>query len=161
MAARHDPQGDAHLTAVPTVVNCGEAFNVVPADGELLCDLRADALETFDTVLADLPERVDGVRLESSFLRLWPGMDSREPTAPLLAAASERLGRPIIGARRGGASDASYMAPQIPVTIDGLGPCGGGAHTPTEYIVEATLRSRAEVALAIAAAVLAGCTPNT
>ena len=139
MAARHDPQGDAHLTAVPTVVNCGEAFNVVPAAGELLCDLRADALETFDAVLADLPERVDGVRLESTFLRRWPGMDSREPTAPLLAAASERLGRPIIGAQRGGASDASYMAPQIPVTIDGLGPCGGGAHTPTEYIVEATL----------------------
>jgi glutamate carboxypeptidase len=161
IAARHDPQGDAHLTAVPTVVNCGEAFNVVPADGELLCDLRADALETFDAVLADLPQRVDGVRLESSFLRLWPGMDSREPTAALLAAAGERLGRSIIGAQRGGASDASYMAPQIPVTIDGLGPCGGGAHTPTEYIVEATLRSRAEVALAIATAVLAECTPNT
>ena len=101
------------------------------------------------------------MRLESTFLRRWPGMDSREPTAPLLAAASERLGRPIIGAQRGGASDASYMAPQIPVTIDGLGPCGGGAHTPTEYIVAATLRSRAEVALAIATAVLARCTPNT
>jgi glutamate carboxypeptidase len=155
VAARHDPHGDAHLTAVPTVVNCGEAFNVVPAAGELLCDLRADALETFDEVLADLPERVDGVRLESTFLRRWPGMDARGPTAPLLAAASERLGRPIIGAQRGGASDASYMAPQIPVTIDGLGPCGGGAHTPTEYIVAATLRSRAEVALAIATAVLA------
>jgi glutamate carboxypeptidase len=154
VAARHDPHGDAHLTAVPTVVNCGEAFNVVPAAGELLCDLRADALETFDEVLADLPERVDGVRLESTFLRRWPGMDARGPTAPLLAAASERLGRPIIGAQRGGASDASYVAPQIPVTIDGLGPCGGGAHTPTEYIVAATLRSRAEVALAIATAVL-------
>jgi glutamate carboxypeptidase len=161
VAARHDPLGDAHLTAVPTVVNCGEAFNVVPAAGELLCDLRADALETFDAVLADLPERVDGVRLESTFLRRWPGMDARGPTAPLLAAASERLGRPIIGAQRGGASDASYMAPQIPVTIDGLGPCGGGAHTPTEYIVAATLRSRAEVALAITAAVLGECTANT
>ena len=161
VAARHDPEGDAHLTAVPTVVNCGEAFNVVPAAGELLCDLRADALETFDIVLADLPERVDGVRLESTFLRRWPGMDAREPTAPLLEAASQRLGRPIIGAQRGGASDASYMAPHIPVTIDGLGPCGGGAHTPTEYIVEATLRSRAEVALAIATAVLAQCDPNT
>lgn len=157
VADRHDPRGDAHLTAVPTVVSCGEAFNVVPADGELLCDLRADALETFDAVLAGVPERVDGVRLESSFLRLWPGMDSRAQTAPLLVAASERLGRPIVAAQRGGASDASYMAARIPVTIDGLGPCGGGAHTPTEYVVEATLRSRAEVALAIATAVLAGC----
>ena len=33
-----------HLTAVPTVVRCGDAFNVVPAAGELLCDLRADEL---------------------------------------------------------------------------------------------------------------------
>ena len=63
------------------------------------------------------------------FLRRWPGMDSREPTAPLLAAAGERLGRPIIGAQRGGASDASYMAPQIPVTIDGLGPVRRAART--------------------------------
>jgi glutamate carboxypeptidase len=81
-------------------------------------------------------------------------MDARERTAPLLAAAAERLGRPIHGANRGGASDASYLAPVIDVTIDGLGPIGGGAHTPAEYVIEATLRSRAEVALALVAATL-------
>ncbi|MEA2194472.1 MAG: glutamate carboxypeptidase [Solirubrobacteraceae bacterium] len=156
VATRHDPLGAARLTAVPTVVNCGEAFNVVPAAGTLLCDLRADALETFDVVLAGLPQSVDGVRLESTFLRRWPGMDARAQTAPLLISAAERLGRPIIGASRGGASDASYMARGIPITIDGLGPRGGGAHTPEEYIVADSLRSRAEVALAIASAVLCG-----
>jgi glutamate carboxypeptidase len=155
VAASHDPAGPAHLTAVPTVVHSGEAFNVVPAAGELLCDLRADDLETFDTVLAGLPAAVDGVRLEGDLLRRWPGMDSRGPTAALLAAASKRLGRPIVGTDRGGASDASYMAPVIEITIDGLGPRGGGAHTPDEYVTEASLRSRAEVALAIVAAVLA------
>jgi len=45
IAGRHDPQGPLHLTAVPTVVRCGDAFNVVPATGELLCDLRADSAE--------------------------------------------------------------------------------------------------------------------
>ncbi|MDQ3723435.1 MAG: M20/M25/M40 family metallo-hydrolase [Actinomycetota bacterium] len=154
VATRHDPRGPAHLTAVPTVVNCGEAFNVVPGAGELLCDLRADDLETFDTVLAALPASVDGVRLESGLLRRWPGMDSCAQTAPLLIAAAERLGRPIIGASRGGASDASYMAPHIPITIDGLGPRGGGAHTADEYVVAASLRSRAEVALALTVAAL-------
>jgi glutamate carboxypeptidase len=154
IAARNDPDGAEHLTAVPTVVRSGEAFNVVPAAGELLCDLRADDTRTFDAVLADLPASVDGVRLESEFLRVWPGMDARERTAPLLAAAAERLGRPIHGANRGGASDASYLAPVIDVTIDGLGPIGGGAHTPAEYVIEATLRSRAEVALALVAATL-------
>ncbi len=152
VAARHDPAGDDHLTAVPTVVRSGDAFNVVPAAGELLCDLRADELQTFDDVLAGVPERVDGVRLEAELLRRWPGMDARERTAPLLAAASARLGRPICGTDRGGASDASYLAPVIDVTIDGLGPRGGGAHTPTEYVVEHSLRTRAEVALALVAA---------
>jgi glutamate carboxypeptidase len=154
VAARHDPGGHEHLTAVPTVVRSGEAFNVVPAAGELLCDLRADDARTFDDVLAQLPEAVDGVRLESEFLRVWPGMDAREQTAALLAAASGRLGRPIRGTNRGGASDASYLAAVIGVTIDGLGPRGGGAHTPREYVVASSLRTRAEVALALVDATL-------
>jgi glutamate carboxypeptidase len=154
VAARHDPAGSEHLTAVPTVVRSGEAFNVVPANGELLCDLRADHLAPFDEVLADVPADVDGVRLDAELLRRWPGMDSRRRTAALLALASERLGRPIHGANRGGASDASYLAPVIDVTIDGLGPRGGGAHTPDEYIVEPSLRARAEVALALVDATL-------
>jgi glutamate carboxypeptidase len=154
VAARHDPAGSQHLTAVPTVLRSGDAFNVVPADGELLCDLRADELPTFDEVMAGVPTAVDGVRLESNLLRRWPGMDARERTAPLLAAAGERLGRPIHGANRGGASDASYLAPVIEVTIDGLGPRGGGAHTPTEYVLESSLRTRAEVALALVSTTL-------
>jgi glutamate carboxypeptidase len=156
VATHHDPHGAERLTAVPTVINCGEAFNVVPGAGELLCDLRADDVNTFDAVLATLPERVDGVRLESALLRRWPSMDSREQTASLLAEAAERLGRPIVAVSRGGASDASYMAPHIPVTIDGLGARGGQAHAPDEYVVAESLRSRAEVALAIVAATLCG-----
>ncbi len=42
VAAHHDPTGPQRLTAVPTVVRSGEAFNVVPADGELICDVRAE-----------------------------------------------------------------------------------------------------------------------
>lgn len=156
VAALHDPRGPARLTSVPTVLRSGDAFNVVPAAGELLCDLRADELATFDTVLAGLPDGVDGVRLEAEYLRRWPGMDARQATAPLLLQAAERLGRPIHGAGRGGASDASYLAPVIDVTVDGLGPRGGGAHTSLEYIVAGSLRSRAQVALALADAVLAG-----
>jgi glutamate carboxypeptidase len=56
--------------------------------------------------------------------------------------------------RRGGASDASHFAAAIPVTVDGLGPRGGAAHNPDEYIVEASLATRAAVALAVAQAAL-------
>lgn len=152
IADQHDPEGALRLTAVPTVMTAGDAFNVVPARGALTCDLRADALDAFDAVLAAIPEEVDEVRLEPVLQRKWPGMDAREVTAGLLVAAGERLGRPIVGADRGGASDASYFASAVPLTVDGLGPRGGGAHAPHEFVDPASLHPRAEVALALVAA---------
>ena len=80
-------------------------------------------------------------------------MDAREATAPLLSAASERLGRPIPAGERGGASDASHVSQYVPLTIDGLGPRGGGAHTPQEYVAACRrCAPRGEIALAIVAA---------
>ena len=40
--------------------------------------------------------------------------------------------------------------------VDGLGPRGGGAHTPEEFVLAGSLRERAEVAVAIAIEALAG-----
>jgi len=154
VARRHDPHGPLALTAVPTVVRCGDAFNVVPAAGELLCDLRADGAQAFAAVLRGLPEHVDGVRIEAAMQRCWPSMDARTATIDVLQSAASILGRPVVAAGRGGASDASYLAQTIEVTVDGLGPLGGEAHAPGEYIVEASLRTRAEVALALADAIL-------
>ena len=154
IAAFHEPQGPERLSAVPTILHSGEAFNVVPASGELFCDLRADRLEAIEPVADALPREVGGVQLEAELVRRWPGMDARASTRGLLAAGSEHLGRPIVGVERGGASDASHVAPRIPLTVDGLGPRGGGAHTPEEFVLQASLRSRAEVALALVAALL-------
>lgn len=155
VAAQSDPEGPERLTAVPTVLRSGDAFNVVPASGELLCDLRADSLSAFAPVLAALPDEHDGVRLETEMMRAWPGMDSRAASAGLVAAAARLLGRPIVCAERGGASDASHMAAAgIELTVDGLGPRGGGAHAPHEWVSRESLRARAEVALAVTTALL-------
>jgi glutamate carboxypeptidase len=155
VAARHDPHGPEQLSVVPTVMRSGDAFNVVPAAGELIFDLRAQGLTAFDAVLAAVTPELDGVTLEASMERKWPGMDSSEVTRDLLARASRRLGRTIAGVPRGGASDASHFADTIALTVDGLGPRGGGAHTPGEFVLEPAMRERAEVALAIAHEVLA------
>jgi len=155
VAACHAPEGEHRLTAVPTVLQAGDAFNVVPGAGRLLCDLRADDASAFQTVLDAIPAEHAGVRLEATVLRMWPGMDSRDQTRALLERASGRLGRPIVGAPRGGASDASHFAATIAVTVDGLGPRGGAAHNPEEYVVAASLHERAEVALALVDALLA------
>jgi glutamate carboxypeptidase len=155
IAEQNDPAGPDRLTAIPTIINSGEAFNVVPARGELVCDLRADRLAAFEPVLRAIPEEVGGARLEPHLMRAWPGMDTREHTRDLLAAASGRLGRVIVGAERGGASDASHMAAHLPLTVDGLGPRGGGAHSPAEWVSAESLRTRAEVAMAVVSALLA------
>jgi glutamate carboxypeptidase len=156
VAQHHDPSGPEQLSVVPTVLRSGDAFNVVPAAGELIFDLRATSLEAFEPVMASVAPERDGVTLQASMERRWPGMDSRAVTAPLLERASARLGRPIVGVPRGGASDASHFASVIPMTMDGLGPRGGGAHTPEEFVLRQALGERAQVALAVAFETLAG-----
>ena len=155
VAARHDPAGPAHLTAVPTILESGAAFNVVPDTGVLYCDIRADDLTAVQSVVATVPEAIDGVTLEPKVIRLWPGMDSEAATAALLERSTAALGRPVVGVARGGASDASHFAGAIALTVDGLGPRGGLAHHPGEFVLVQALHSRAEVALAVVDAALA------
>ena len=154
IAAATDPHGDDALTAVPTIARSGDAFNVVPAHGELISDLRATRAEAFERVVAAVPERIDGATLETEMLRRWPGMDARASAAPVIERAGALLGAPLHAGARGGASDASHFAATIPVTIDGLGPRGGGAHAPHEFVSKDSLVPRARVALAVAAATL-------
>ena len=154
LAERSDPDGPQRLTVVPTVVRSGDAFNVVPASGELILDLRSTDLDAFAATRAAVPDELDEVALRGVMERVWPPMDSEAQTAPLLGEAGRRLGRPIVARGRGGASDASHFASTIPLTVDGLGPRGGGAHTPGEFVLAASLGERLEVALAIAHAAL-------
>jgi len=156
IAACHAPDGAEHLTAVPTVFHSGDAFNVVPAAGRLIADVRADHLEAFAPVLAAVPAEVAGARLTAGLARQWPGMDARAATAGLLGGAGTLIGRPVLGTDRGGASDASHFAAAIALTVDGLGPRGGGSHAPNEHVRVSSLRPRAEVALALAVAALGG-----
>lgn len=155
-AAAADPGGPAQLTVVPTIVRSGEAINVVPPSGELVFDVRATDTDVFAQVLAAIPAELGGVTLEPALERVWPALDSEAAAAPLLADAASLLGRPIVGRARGGASDASHFAAQIPLTIDGLGPRGGGAHTPDEFVHLPSLAARIALALAVARAAMLG-----
>jgi glutamate carboxypeptidase len=154
VAARHDPAGPDRLTAVPTVIRSGDAFNVVPDSGELLCDVRADSLAAIDGVVSAVPGEIDGALLQTELLRRWPPMDSREATAGLLANAADAAGRRIVASGRGGASDASHFAPAIALTVDGLGPRGGAAHSSEEHVLLDSVEPRAGIALAMTRAAL-------
>lgn len=154
LASLHDSNGKDALTVVPTMINAGEALNAVPAGGELIVDMRADHEDAFAPVIAAVPNDIDGVGLSVERLRLWPGMDARELAAPVIAKAATAIGRPVAGASRGGASDASNIAPFVPLSIDGLGPLGGFAHNPHEHLLLDSLAPRAELALAVVEALL-------
>ena len=154
VASLSDPNGSERLTAVPTILRSGNAINVLPGDGELTCDLRADSLAALERVEALIPDEIAGAAIELVRERHWPGMDAREQTAPLLAATSELLGRPVIASERGGASDASHFAAEIAITIDGLGPCGEYSHHPDEYIELDSLFPRSELVLGLLEAIL-------
>ena len=122
-------------------------------DGELLVDMRADAESSFGPVLAAVPAELDGVPLQIEVLRLWPAIDARE-SRRAAARAAELLGRPIAPAARGGASDASNSPPTSRSRSTGS---ARSAATPTTRRSTCDLGStgpRAEVALALAAAVL-------
>jgi glutamate carboxypeptidase len=150
LAERSDPDGPQRLTVVPTILRSGEAINVVPGAGELVLDLRCIDVEAFTSVLGAVPEHDGEVRLEPILERVWPAMNAERATAALLEGAGARLGRPLRARSRGGASDASHFAGAVPLTVDGLGPRGGGAHTLDEFVDARSLRERAEVALALA-----------
>lgn len=149
----HEPAGMAGLSVVPSRIGSGGAINVVPAHGELMIDVRAHSDAAFAEVIRAIPRSARGAALEVELIRSWPGMDSGAASADLLTSASGRLGRPILGGSRGGASDASHFAASIPFTIDGLGPRGGRAHAPEEYLLPGSLSERLEVAMAICQAV--------
>jgi glutamate carboxypeptidase len=154
-ATLHDPRGEEALSVVPTRLNAGDAVNVVPARGELMIDVRAHSDASFGRVMQAVSRPAGAGRTEVELIRSWPGMETRESTRELLATAGARLGREIVGVARGGASDASHFAATIPLTIDGLGPRGGHAHSPEEYVHAPSLRERTEVGRAIAGALLA------
>src|SRR3954451_24211681 len=64
VAGCHAPDASDRLTAVPSVLNSGDAVNVVPGRGELTCDLRADSDDAIIGVLDAIPRDVGGVALE-------------------------------------------------------------------------------------------------
>jgi len=154
LASLHDPHGAQERSVVPSILASGEGVNIVPGTGSLTIDVRAREEAAFATVIEAVPEELGEVKLEARLGRSWPGMDAAAAAAPILDAAAVLIDRAIVPASRGGASDASHLAGVVPLTIDGLGPLGAGSHAAHEHALASSFLPRAEVALAILAAIL-------
>ena len=104
VAARHEPDGPAHLTAVPDRHALRRGVQRRPRRTASCSATCAPTTSTRSrTSSRHIPAEHNGVRLEAELIRRWPGMRPRTRTAPLLERASALLGRPIAPAARGGA----------------------------------------------------------
>src|ERR1700704_6565864 len=72
-ASLHDPDGADALSGVPSRISSGGAINVVPADGELMIDMRARSSAAFARVIDALPRASHGASIEVELIRSWPG----------------------------------------------------------------------------------------
>ncbi len=125
------------------VVHGGERPNVVPDAAYALVDVRAadkEGMEAVERAMRVVMEAVPVVadttaRLSGGFMH-GPFTQS-VASQRLFALASEvaaELGYTLTGSPTGGGSDGNTTAAAGTPTLDGLGPAGGMAHNPGEYI---------------------------
>lgn len=147
-------------TVTPTVAAAGTAVNVVPARAWADVDVRVAA--PGEDARVDAALRALAPVLAGSSLTVTGGIN-RPPmppasTAELFALSGEvatSLGMPApAGASVGGGSDGNLVAPLGVRVLDGLGPPGGGAHTPSEHVLLDGLAPRAALIAGLVARLL-------
>ncbi|HXF57926.1 MAG TPA: M20 family metallopeptidase [Actinomycetota bacterium] len=124
------------------VIRGGTRPNVVADRCELEVDVRAPTAELFERALAEVERvarntTVPDVSVEVVRRSGFPPMERTEGTARLAERArrlAEALGFEVQDTATGGASDANAVSALGVPTLDGLGPVGGGAHSPEEWL---------------------------
>jgi glutamate carboxypeptidase len=137
----------------------GTRSNVVAEHAELQVDLRAvddatmrDAEEAIREVCA--AGAVPGVEIvveEHGWHRPMERAGRGAALADLAILTAKELGLDIVDIATGGASDANTTAAAGVPTLDGLGPVGGSAHAPGEWLDLASVPSRVALLAALIA----------
>src|SRR6266511_1149067 len=130
------------VTVNAGVIAGGTRANVVPDRCRLEVDLRAVDDESFEAASEEIARvattpALDGVAATVRALEAHRPMQKTEATARLVALARDiarELGFEVRDQATGGASDANTTAGMGVPTLDGLGPVGGGAHGPDEWL---------------------------
>ena len=126
VAGCHDPNGPDRLTAVPTVMRSGDAFNVVPGRGRARLRRARRPLEASGRPRGGPGRGRRRAARGRAHARVAGHGRARRDRRRCSSARARRSAARSSAADRGGASDASHFAPSIPLTVDGLGPRGGG-----------------------------------
>jgi len=137
----------------------GQSVNTVAPHAEAQIDLRyvtppdrADAMARIEAVVngATVPGTSARLEIKGEFYPLVQDEGSRRLFEAYRAAMGE-LGLAVEGEFAGGCADSGFTASVGCPTICAVGPVGGRAHSPEEYLEVASLAPRAQaMALAIA-----------
>ena len=143
---------DAGITVNVGLVSGGQSVNSVAPHAECAIDLRyvrpaeRDALVAAVTAIGETCS-LAGTRAEVSitgeFLALAETDESRALLETYVGAADD-VGLSIKGEFTGGCADSGFTAGVGTPTLCGLGPVGGKAHSPEEYLEVATFVPRAQ-----------------
>jgi len=134
------PDRAAGTTVTPTVASAGGKTNVVPSSARLVIDARvwtaAEETRVREALAAYRPADPGvAVSIDVRFDR--PPMEETPASRALydrMRAVAREAGHELGAARVGGASDGNLTAAAGVPTLDGLGPAGGGAHAPDEWV---------------------------
>jgi glutamate carboxypeptidase len=124
------------------VMRGGMRPNIVAEWAELEIDVRATSRDDMKAAEAAIHEiaaqsTVPDVTASVKGRAWWWPMEKTPATATLAGMAIElagRLGFELADTSTGGASDANTTSGVGAPTLDGLGPVGGNAHSPSEYM---------------------------
>jgi len=144
-------------TVTPTMLSAGTTANTVPAQAELVVDVRAWSSTEQERIDQQLRACALGAAGESGGLEILGGIDrpamAEQASAsllPFVRAAAESLGLPVPGhCAVGGASDGNLTAAAGVPTLDGLGPLGDGAHADHEWVSVTDLLPRTQLIAAL------------
>jgi glutamate carboxypeptidase len=141
------------ITVNVGLVKGGQSFNTTApsAEGEIdvryvKSDQREEILAALQRIVVDtstVPGTTARLEIKSEFPPLTPTPEAENLFICYQAAARD-LGLKIAGEFTGGCADSGFTAAVGCPTLCGLGPVGGNAHTPEEYVEIDSIAQRAQ-----------------
>jgi glutamate carboxypeptidase len=128
-------------TVSVTMINGGNAINVIPDHAIISGDVRAFTPQEFDRVETGLAKLagdtiVPDVQVKASMIRNFPPWPPSASTQALLVRAQKlyaEIGLQLAGVPVGSSADVAFAAETGTPCIDGIAILGGGAHGVDDY----------------------------
>jgi glutamate carboxypeptidase len=156
------------LTVNVGVVQGGMGRNVIAGQATAQIDVRARTLADLDAAIADMKSQVTRTVVPDTVATLTgrvshPPMERTPAVAQLVSWCKEAAlaaGFTLNDAETGGGSDGNTTAALGVPTLDGLGPVGGSAHSPNEYVEISSIVPRTAMLAGLIERICAGSGPE-